>query len=85
MGKRTTEELRKAAEAMGLRKGRTIEVKEMLENGMENIKSGRSRKGTVKELFDGVFLCEMGKYKESFRYNELVGNEAGSKVRLRGV
>lgn len=79
------EELRKAAEEMGLRPGRTIEVKEMLENGMENIKSGRSRKGTVIKLFDGVFLCDMGKYKESFRYNELVGNEAGSKVRLRGV
>lgn len=85
MGKRTMEELRKAAEAMGLRPGRTIEVKEMLENGMENIKSMNRRQGKVKELFDGVFLCDMGKYKESFRYNELLGNEAGSKVRLRGV
>lgn len=85
MGKRRMTELREAAEAMGLRPGRTVDVKEMLENGIENIKSENRRQGTVKELFDGVFLCDMGRYKESFRYNQLVGNEAGSKVRLRGV
>ncbi len=45
MGKRSMEELRKAAEAMGLRPGRTVEAKVILENGMESIKSANRRNG----------------------------------------
>jgi len=49
-------------------------------------KKHRKRKGRKSvQLFEHIFLCDMGRYKECFRYNEFLGNEAGRKVQIQGL
>ena len=87
MERRTLEALRKEAEKKGLVPGATVEVVTVKENQDEGSrgKNGPQRKlGTVTELHSHIFVCDMGQFKQCFRYNEFLGNEAGRKVRLRG-
>ena len=52
-------------------------------DGEENERR-RKRSGVVVRLFQHFFQCDMGGYKECFRYNSLLRTEMGEKVRLRG-
>lgn len=83
MEKATTNSLRREAEELGLRAGRRVDVIDSID-GEENERR-RKRSGVVVRLFQHIFQCEMsGGYKECFRFNELIGNETGRRVRLRG-
>lgn len=85
MEERKAKNLRREAEKAGLRPGRTIETMNTTEYGSDEAARRKSRRGTVLQLFQHMFLCDMGRYKECFRYNEFLGNEIGKKVRLRGL
>ena len=82
MEKATTNSLRQAAEELGLRVGRKVDVIDSID-GEENLRR-RKRSGVVLRLFQHFFQCGMGGYKECFRYNALLRTEMGEKVRLRG-
>ena len=77
MEKATTNSLRR-----GLREGRKVDVIDSID-GEENERR-RKRSGVVVRLFQHFFQCDMGGYKECFRYNCLLRTEMGEKVRLRG-
>lgn len=85
MARRTVEELRKAAERAGVKPGRQVIVTEIALGGGENHKSNYCRRGTIEKVYDKFFLCDMGGYKESFRYNEVLGTESGRRVKLHGI
>ena len=55
-----------------------------MENATTNSLRRRKRSGVVVRLFQHFFQCDMGGYKECFRYNSLLRTEMGEKVRLRG-
>lgn len=82
MEKATTNSLRREAEEPGLREGRKVDVIDSID-GEENERR-RKRSGVVVRLFQHFFQCDMGGYKECFRYNCLLRTEMGEKVRLRG-
>ena len=67
---------------LGLREGRKVDVIDSID-GEENERR-RKRSGVVVRLFQHFFQCDMGGYKECFRYNCLLRTEMGEKVRLRG-
>ena len=58
----------------------------MQDDGIDGEENERRRKrsGVVVRLFRHFFQCDMGGYKECFRYNSLLRTEMGEKVRLRG-
>ena len=82
MEKATMNSLRQEAEELGLRAGRKVDVIDSID-GEENLRR-RKRSGVVLRLFQHFFQCDMGGYKECFRYNALLRTEMGEKVRLRG-
>lgn len=81
--RRTPEWLRKEAEARGLKAGRKVRIERF-----EKYENGKTRKyflsGRVTGLYPYIFVCEVGRIMECFRYNEFWGNEAGRKVLLNG-
>lgn len=82
---RNIDALRKEAARLGLKKGAAVEVETRNDKGTERKKGGyqvKRQRGTVIALFEQIFWCDMGRWKESFRYNELIGNENGRKVRI---
>lgn len=82
MEKATANSLRQEAEKLGLRAERKVDVIDSID-GEENERR-RKRSGVVVRLFRHFFQCDMGGYKECFRYNSLLRTEMGEKVRLRG-
>lgn len=81
------EALRREAEKKGLVPGATVEVVTVTQDQDEGSRGndGPKRKlGTVLKLHDHFFVCDMGRFRQCFRYNEFLGNETGRKVRLRG-
>lgn len=79
--------MRIAAERQGLREGVKIEIRTVSAANLERIKGGvevKRRKGTVIGLFEHWFLCDMGRWKEGFRYNEVIGRETGKQILIKG-
>ena len=81
--RRTVAWLRKEAAARGLKPGRKVRIERF-----EKSEDGKTRKyflgGRVTALYPYIFVCEVGRRRECFRYNEFLGNESGRKVRLNG-
>lgn len=61
-----------------------MERRKKMEKATTNSLRRRKRSGVVVRLFQHFFQCDMGGYKECFRYNCLLRTEMGEKVRLRG-
>jgi len=81
--RRTAEWLRKEAAARGLKAGRKVRIERL-----EKYEDGKTRRyfrsGRVTELHPYIFVCEVGRVRECFRYNEFLGNETGRRVLLNG-
>lgn len=79
--RRTAEWLRKEAAARGLKAGRKVRIERL-----EKYEDGKTRRyfrsGRVTELHPYIFVCEVGRVRECFRYNEFLGNETGRRVLL---
>ena len=81
MEKATANSLRREAEEMGLAVGRKVTIY----TETDERKGGEKKTGVICAIYKHIFQCEMsGGYKECFRFNELIGNETGRRVRLRG-
>lgn len=81
--RRTPDWLRQEAEKRGLRAGKRIRIEGIRTDGLEYSKPV-TRRGKVTGLYPYIFTCECGGVTESFRYNQLVGNEIGERVKLDG-
>lgn len=81
--RRTPDWLRKEAEARGLKAGRKVRIERF-----EKYENGKTRKyfqsGRVTGLYPYIFVCEISGIAECFRYNQLIGSEAGERVKLDG-
>jgi hypothetical protein len=79
--RRTAEWLRKEAATRGLKAGRKVRIEQF-----EKYENGKTRRyfrsGRVTELHPYIFVCEVGRGRECFRYNEFLGNETGRRVLL---
>lgn len=79
--RRTVEWLRKEAAARGLKAGRKVRIEQF-----EKYENGKTRRyfrsGRVTELHPYIFVCEVGRVRERFHYNEFLGNEMGRRVLL---
>lgn len=73
-----TDEMRKNAVEMGLKRGGKITVHHREKEGSAAVT--KSAKGEVLELYPHHFLCRVGNIRCCFRYNELLGE--GRVVRL---
>lgn len=81
--RRTPEWLRQEAEARGLKAGRKVRIEGIRTDGLEYSKPV-TRSGKVTGLYPYIFSCEIDGIIESFRYNQLIGNEIGERVKLDG-
>ena len=79
--RRTAAWLRKEAAARWLKAGRKVRIEQF-----EKYENGKTRRyfrsGRVTELHPYIFVCEVGRVRECFRYNEFLGNETGRRVLL---
>lgn len=79
--RRTAAWLRKEAAARGLKAGRKVGIEQF-----EKYENGKTRRyfrsGRVTQLHPYIFVCEVGRVRECFRYNEFLGNETGRRVLL---
>lgn len=82
-GRRTPEWLRKEAEARGLKAGRKVRIEGVRTDGLEYSKPV-TRSGKVTGVYPYIFSCEINGIVECFRYNQLVGNEIGERVKMDG-
>ena len=68
-------------QARGLKAGRKVRIEQF-----EKYENGKTRRyfrsGRVTELHPYIFVCEVGRVRECFRYNEFLGNETGRRVLL---
>ncbi len=81
MREEKTQTLRRRAEEAGLRPGRRILAFDGDNRGFD---AKVKRSGVVLALYPHFFQCDMdGGYKECFRYNLLLGEQMGERVRLR--
>ena len=78
--RRTAEWLRKEAAARGLKAGRKVRIERLEKEDGKTRKYFRS--GRVTELHPYIFVCEVGRVRERFHYNEFLGNEMGRRVLL---
>ncbi len=81
MWEEKAETLRGRAEAAGLRPGRRILA---FDGDNKGFGAKARRSGVVLALYLHFFQCDMGGgYKECFRYNLLLGEQPGERVRLQ--
>lgn len=76
---RTTETLREAAQLM-LTPGKKVRIEYRITNQSGKREWRKTRKGTILALYPYIFSVQIGNKIESFRYNELFGNE---EVKIR--
>lgn len=81
--RRTAAWLRRESKAKGLKPGRKVRIEQL-----EKYEDGKTRKsfrsGRVTALYPYIFVCEVGRRRECFRYNEFLGNETGRRILLNG-
>lgn len=76
---RTTEALREAAQLL-LTPGKRVRIEYRITNQSGERERRKTRKGTILALYPYIFSVQIGNKIESFRYNELFGNE---EVKIR--
>lgn len=76
---RTTEALREAAQLL-LTPGKKVQIEYRITNQSGERERRKTRKGTILALYPYIFSVQIGDRIESFRYNELFGNE---EVKIR--
>ena len=76
---RTTETLREAAQLM-LTPGKKVRIEYRITNQSRERERRKTRKGTIFALYPYIFSVLVGDRIESFRYDELFGNE---EVKIR--
>lgn len=72
-----TEELRKAAETLGLKVGKTVTVERWSQQKNGSYICRRKDRGEVVGMYPYIFTVKIGNRSESFRYSQLF--EAGGE------